>query len=143
MTWAALVAASEEVRKDAHAPELPIAAIGWATVDSERARADLDAVLSGDPGAPQLQPWAPIERDPDLGARAWARAAADPGGAPALVVLEPDTEGRLAASLARFGEGVAVIYLGEGMPRPGRLLRGGQAWGPHVVVVDSSEQTPP
>jgi hypothetical protein len=31
------------------------------------------------------------------------------------VLLEPDTEGRLAATLARFGEGVGAVYV---TPRP-------------------------
>jgi len=41
---------------------------------------------------------------------------------PLLVVLEPDTEGRLAASLARHGEGVAAIYV---TTRPGAVLVAG------------------
>lgn len=141
MTWAELVAAAEAVRDLAvPPPELPIAGIGWATVDEERARAELDGLLTCDPHAPALLHWAPIDRDRNLGARGWARVPADSGGAPALVVLEPDTEGRVAAALARFGVGVLVIYLGEGTPRPGRLLPGEAAWGPHVVVMDSSER---
>jgi hypothetical protein len=33
---------------------------------------------------------------------------------PLLLILEPDTEGRLAASLARHGEGIAAIYVAAG-----------------------------
>jgi hypothetical protein len=81
-------------------------------------------------------------------------------------VLEPDTEGRLAAALARSGEGVAAIYLAPkprdtaaaggaspterpqridptrlGHPAPGplgsgRLLLARPTWGPHVIVLD-------
>lgn len=146
MTWFEIVAAAERVREGVASPaaRLPIAAIGWATVDQERARAELDGLLASDPGAPRLGPWKPLDPDASLGASVWARAALDPAGAPALVVLEPDTEGPLAAFLVRFGEGVAVIYLGldspatgAGLPRLGHLLRGGPAWGPHIVVMDS------
>jgi hypothetical protein len=59
------------------------------------------------------------------------------------VVLEPDTEGRLAASLARFGEGVAVIYLGDGPPGPGTLVRGGLPWGPHVILLGQHDADAP
>lgn len=151
MTWAELVTAAAEARMAAEGPReagappggrRPIAGIGWATVDQERARAELDGLLAADPAAPRLAPWVPLDRDPSLGASVWLRASLDPARAqaaiPALVVLEPDTEGPLAASLVRFGEGVAVIYLGEGLPRPGHLLRGGPAWGPHIVVVGAA-----
>jgi len=144
MTWATLVAAAEEVRDSSTSPpRLPITGIGWATVDEERARAELDGLLGGDPSAPAMGPWLPIDRDANLGARGWARIAVAPEGAPALVVLEPDTEGRVAAALVRFGEGVLVIYLGEGAPGPGRVLPGAPAWGPHVVVTDSSGRMGP
>ncbi|MBI2782357.1 MAG: hypothetical protein HYX55_11265 [Chloroflexi bacterium] len=115
------------VREDATLAALPLAAIGWATVEHERAERELEAALG--PGAP----WLPLDRDPALGARRWARAAV--GRSPAVVILEPDTEGRLAASLARFGEAVATVYLGTGPVGQGRLIRGGHAWGPHVVVL--------
>ena len=123
-----------------------IVAIGWATVDAERAIVELGGAR-----------WTTGPRDELLGARARLRAAkpADREVAVGLVVLEPDSEGRLAASLARFGEGVAAVYVrGRGEPsgdRPGdrigplgpgpfgpaRLVRGGPAWGPHVIVVGS------
>ena len=61
-----------------------------------------------------------------------------------LVLLEPSTEGRLAAALARRPEGIVVLYV-EGDPgpaarptalgRPGRLLPHGKPWGPFVIVV--------
>lgn len=145
MSWRQLVDAAEAVRASALSYEatlkgLPLAGIGWATVEAERALHELDARLGPDEGGVAAS-WTPIARDPALGARGWLRAS---GGTappdahrPALVVLEPDTEGRIAASLARFGEGVAVIYLGDGRAGPGRLLRGGGMWGPHVVLVGS------
>jgi hypothetical protein len=149
MSWTVLLEAAEAIRATAAARDprvagLPVAAIGWATVEHERAMGELDPVLleAGRGGA-----WTPIERDPALGAQRWQRGVGTAGaerGRPALVVLEPDTEGRLAASLARFGEGVAVVYLGAGSPRPagalaGALVGGGPAWGPHAVVLGQPE----
>jgi len=143
MSWVQLVAAAEAIRAEAvtREPRLeaaPLAAVGWATVDHERAQQELDGLLAGDAAA-ALGPWVELERDPALGAAAWGRIAgpvvAGTSARPSLILLEPDTEGRLAAFLARFGEGVAVIYLGQGSARPGEVLRGGRPWGPHVVVL--------
>ncbi len=103
--------------------------------------------------------WTPAPRDELLGAGAWVSrewwptwGSDDP---PAIVLLEPDTEGRLAATLAKFGEGVGAVYLA---PRPtdppgrieparlgrptsgplgsGRVVLSRPAWGPHVIVLD-------
>lgn len=140
MSWADLLGAADRIRgaasdADQGLARLPLAAIGWATVEAERAIRELDAAVSSDEPANAASTWTEVGRDATLGARVWERGpgAAQPG--PALLVLEPDTEGRLAASLARFGEGVAAIYLGEGPIRPGRLVGGGKPWGPHVVVL--------
>jgi hypothetical protein len=88
---------------------LAAVAIGWATVDLDRADGQVDrvaalaaahsAAVSGSPSAP----------DELLGAQ--TRLAGDPRDRPRLVLLEPSTEGRLAASLARRGEGPAALYL--------------------------------
>lgn len=62
------------------------------------------------------------------------------------MVLEPSTEGRLAARLARRGEGVCALYVvvdarpGGDSPMialglPGRLATSGPAWGPFVIEV--------
>lgn len=70
------------------------------------------------------------------------------------MLLEPITEGRLAAALARFGEGPIAVYLRPPRPTPppadrdvhlgvaadgpfGRqaLVVGGRSFGPHVVAV--------
>ena len=80
-------------------------AFGWATVDLDRAVEE-----SG------LTDWAPME-EPTLGARGLRINL----GLVDLVLLEPSTEGRLAAWLARHGEGMAVEYPEIGPPR----LRGG------------------
>lgn len=153
MSWDDLLEAAERIRAttvtaDPRLAELPLVGIGWATVEGERAMRELDARFPA-ATAHGRQVWRPAARDEDLGALAWVRIAA--GDEPAsIVVLEPDTEGRLAASLARWGEGVAAIYLGppadpagSGVPHArggplglGRLVRGGPAWGPHVVVLE-------
>jgi hypothetical protein len=137
-----------------------LTAVGWATVDTDRAEADLDTWL--DP---------PPEDGPDagddlhLGARVRLRGA---GSLPGdwLAFLEPTTEGRAAASLARHGEGPCALYLHPadgldawldwtrqagvrewaGEPRPGPLgleiaLAGVPSAGPHVLVVERG--TPP
>ena len=64
-----------------------------------------------------------------------------------LVLLEPSTEGRLAAALARHGEGPTVLYLGPLDPADGpdlldrlaasgvRIRTGASALGPAGLVV--------
>ena len=89
---------------------------GWATVELERAEAE------------------PRDRErvgafEDAGRCSWlgARCRRSRVGALWIVVLEPETEGRLAAFLARHGEGWAVTWSmghAEGPdlePRPGPL----------------------
>ena len=110
-----------------------VVAIGWATVDLERSAADLPDIS--------------FDFAPDDEAVA-GRALIGHPGAVALVLLEPSTEGRLAATLARNGEGVAVIYeISRGLPpdgpvkmtplgRPGRLVDPAQRWGPYRIVVE-------
>jgi len=120
-----------------------VAVVGWATVDLERAAA----------GFPELSfAWAADE--PLLGGRAIV-ATVTPGLS--LALLEPVTEGRLAASLARHGEGPVALYLrlvgGPSAPDPGplgtpgmsrivagpfgleALQLGGPAYGPHLLAV--------
>jgi hypothetical protein len=125
-----------------------ILGIGWATVDLERSIAMATAADGSE--------WAPGARDVLLGARSARRATsarhpAPPGDdAVEVVLLEPDTEGLVAASLARFGEGLSVAWFESdpagdhgrrGAPRetalgPGRLVLGGPRWGPHAVVLE-------
>jgi hypothetical protein len=120
-------------------------AVGWGTVDLERAALGLGADRSTAP---------PPDEDL-LGARCLSvRPTADVP----IVLLEPNTEGRLAASLARHGEGPIALYLlvpartldrfrvvapasGVHLSRPasgpfGRavLVLDAAAWGPHVIV---------
>lgn len=125
-----------------------VVAIGLATVDRERLLTDLGA------GSNHA-----LARDPHLGAFTIRHGPAGP--APQVLVLEPDTEGRLVATLVRNAEGPAAIYFaaGDGLAafvadarrrgtptstvEPGPLgpsvvLRGGPPWGPHLIVVDRS-----
>lgn len=103
----------------------------------------------------------PRSGEPLLGAV--AAVVRRPGG-PSLAVLEPTTEGRLAATLARHGEGLAGRYAappdglaaardraaaaGIGLSRPadgpfGRsvLVLGGPVAGPHLVLVEPPDAT--
>lgn len=137
-----------------------IVALGWATVDADRATATTPL----DPA----DAFAPLPDDHHLGARVRGSVARQP----ATFLLEPSTEGRLAATLARLGEGPAALYLvagsGElgavvsamsahisamgaagGRPDvrlgplgPAVLLPGAPAWGPHLLVVARWPATP-
>ena len=130
--------------------QLEVLALGWATVDADRAMRELTERW------PELGPFEPGRDDVLLGARTWlargaARpAAADHGPPVRLVVLEPSSEGRLAASLARRDEGPVAVWLVAGtpgdprsavpQPSPGpfgleRLRPGSATWGPHVLLV--------
>lgn len=115
-------------------------ALGWATVDAERLAA-AGFGLGAD-----------LPDDSLLGAR--VRATHDPR----RILLEPANEGRVAATLARLGEGPAALYLGLELdaiaavvrhlrelgerPRSGEGPFGRQVvawrrppWGPHIVLV--------
>lgn len=117
-----------------------VVGIGWATVELDRAarefgvdggfRVVADSVLLG--GACRLR-----TRGPSV---------------PALLLLEPVTEGRLAASLARRGEGWAAVWLADlaagprtalSAPRPGplgieRLRLDGPRDGPHRLYLEAA-----
>jgi hypothetical protein len=69
----------------------------WATVDLERAL--------GDTGSYGERRWTTID-DELLGARGLRLSDTEP----AIILLEPSTEGRLAGWLARHGEGEAAVY---------------------------------
>ena len=117
-------------------------AVGWATVELERA-------IAADPAGFDVAP-----DDPLLGAFVRRSTRGD-----RLVLLEPNSEGPLVATLARWGEGPAALYLsvpGDAFPpgTPGRLdvasrsavrdgpfgpsvlLPGGSSAGPHVLLVN-------
>ena len=120
--------------------DLPVIALGWATVDAERV-------------AGQLREHGPFELaadEPILGADCRVGRAA----AVRLAILEPNTEGRLAATLARHDEGPAVLWV-VGYPAPDlrlsgpadgpfgreRLVLGGPLGGRHLLVVDQPAGT--
>jgi hypothetical protein len=130
----------------AESPELTearIVAIGWATVELERAERELGRALG-------VGAWTAAPRDGLLGAQAAVFRSVE-SQPPDVVALEPDTEGRVAGSLARHGEGVAAIYVTArpgtvlpprafGIPArgplgEGRRLAGGRVGEPSVIVV--------
>ncbi len=125
-------------------------ALGWATVELERAVVELGAALHIPAGR-----FVAADDDELLGARCRAASASLPDGR-SLVVLEPSTEGRLAATLARVGEGPAAIWMAVedlsasaaavrvadvamSPERTGpfgieRLILGGPIYGPHRLL---------
>jgi len=127
-------------------------ALGWATVELDRAAVELGAALDL-PAARFVE----VDPTPALGARCRIARGVLPTGM-TLVLLEPNTEGRLAASLARHGEGPAAVWLAVGdlpaalaglrsaglatsVERPGPLgaellLLDGPIDGPHRLVVE-------
>ena len=133
----ALVAAHDPVRgPDRRTTRLP--AVGWATVDAGRL---------GRGWAVELRP---LAGDALLGADAWLAV----GISPATVLLEPATEGRLAAALARHGEGPIAIYAAAaGQEPPGSAIgtpfgAGALAglpprWGPFLVLVSTPARRVP
>jgi len=80
-------------------------AVGWATVELDRAVVELGDALRVPPAS-----FAVAGASHSLGASCLVAAGVLPGGV-ALVVLEPNTEGRLAATLARNDEGPAAAWL--------------------------------
>jgi hypothetical protein len=128
-------------------PPAPPLAFGWATVELDRAAAALAPMLA--PGSS----FEPAEADVHLGARCRVGRVDDrfvDELAATVVLLEPTTEGRLAATLARFGEGWCTTWEREpgepgepgrrSAPRPGplgveRLVLGGPVHGPHRLLV--------
>ena len=90
---------------------------GWATVELDRAEEEVAALLGHATGV------AVTEAAPDLvlGARCRILRSADTE----IVLLEPSTEGRLAAGLARHGEGSLVAYLLADAAAPERARRSG------------------
>jgi hypothetical protein len=140
-----LHAAAGDVPELAHAL---LEAVGWATVDLDRANEAFDVADVAGAGAG----WQSTPRDAHLGATARSRVTPLEPRGPTLILLEPDTEGRLAAALARHGERVAAIYVSgaaiattatrsmlsdaaDGPLGPARRLLGGQPDGPEILVL--------
>ena len=130
--------------------------IGWATVELERAEVEVAedwparhglgvAHIDAAPGDQLLGASSRLVRFGD----GPTSAARD------VVLLEPSTEGRLAAALARFGEGGVALYLigdggapararragfvlsseADGPLGPERLVVVGPRWGPFLLLV--------
>jgi len=138
-----------------HAESLRAIAVGWTTVDLARAETSLRDAAAATLGAFEDAPG-----DALIGAHvrvATLRLAAVPR-VRTLALLEPSTEGRLARSLARLGEGPAVVWLardasagplgGERTSEPGpgpfgpeRLLLDGGRDGHLVLVTDDAPGT--
>ncbi|MDQ2966357.1 MAG: hypothetical protein M3R57_10965 [Chloroflexota bacterium] len=134
---------------------------GWATVELDRAERDLVASF----GRLSLAWSRDLADDTLLGAR--CRLIASRPGLLEILLLEPVTEGRIAASLARFDEGAVVVYVlvptarlrdvlrdlraaglvlsGEGGGPFGRewLVTGSPRWGAHLCVAESAEERAP
>jgi hypothetical protein len=115
---------------------LAVVALGWATVDTERGVAELAA----------YGPFEPVADETILGARCVVGPPAT--GDIRVAVVEPNTEGRLAATLARHDEGPAVLWVAGTPPADipvstqahgpfgnERLVLGGRLGGRHLIVV--------
>lgn len=103
-----------------------IIAHGWATVDLDRAVQELGEALGIPPERFTVAADAQL-----IGARCRVADAVLPDGS-SLAILEPTTEGRLAATLARVGEGPAAVWLvaasdGSAAFVAGRAARAGRA----------------
>ena len=121
------------------AGSITVAAIGWATVELDRAEVDLGAEL--------VTTFEAASRDALLGATVRRSTATDPE----ILIEEPDTEGRLSGALAKYGEGPIALYLrvplldqlpgtlsiraGNGPLGPARLVLNGPPWGPFLILV--------
>jgi hypothetical protein len=139
-------------------PDAPLTliAVAWSTVELDRAEDELGPwLVEADP----LRGDGDALADPHLGAQTRIRRTdALPGGR--LVLAEPGTEGRLAASLARDSEGPCALYVRPaagldawveaararhvqvsarrvGPLGPAVLLAGRSMAGPHILVVDA------
>jgi hypothetical protein len=126
---------------------------GWATVELDRAEAEVRSALAA-LGMARVEP---ADNEHVLGAR--CRLLRFEVGD--VLLLEPSTEGRLAAGLARYGEGRLATYLiadrlaverarragfaltspGRGPFGPERLVILGSRWGPFVVLAELGGST--
>jgi hypothetical protein len=139
---------------------LELVGLGWCTVELERTESELDPWLGPRPSGlpPGIEHDATgLVVDEHLGARARLREGAGLPGS-WMVLLEPSTEGRTAASLARDGEGPCALYLRPALgldawldaareggvtassrrdgPFGDQVLLAGAPAGPHVIVTE-------
>ena len=118
-----------------------LVAIGWATVETERATGELAVAL----GIAETA-FRAAQGSVALGASCLVAEMPLPGGV-GLAVIEPATEGRIAAGLARWDEGPLVAWYEAAAPTsvtppgipgpfgPERLVRGDRLTGPHRLLV--------
>lgn len=153
---AALLEALERIAGDApRAYGARPFALGWATVELDRA-----AQAFADTFGSSARPAVAAPDDTLLGASCRI-VAVDLPGLPRVVLLEPNTEGRLAATLARHGEGPMAVWLGPVAPGdptaaattgpmgtgglgpfgPQILLPGAPITGPHRLLVPAGPGT--
>lgn len=85
-------------------------AVGWATVELERAEIELGARL---PRSARF-----VDAAPSIALGARCRRTSTPIDGVVIVLLEPATEGRIAGFLARFGEGWAATWTLEDASPP-------------------------
>lgn len=127
-----------------------IVAVGWATVELDRAAGEFASLLV--PGTVFT------DATPSEHLGAWCRIGrVRPGTAEAdiVILLEPFTEGRLTATLARHDEGWRATWVATREPadlalsaeRPGplgpeRIVLGGPVAGPHRLVVTAATLSP-
>jgi hypothetical protein len=129
-------------------------ALGWATVELDRAERAFTETFGASAHAA-------IQAPDDRLLGAFCRILAlDPPGLTYVVLLEPSTEGRLTATLARHGEGPAAAWLapvplddpaatssrpsgsvGAGPFGPQILLPGDPITGPHRLLVPAGPGT--
>jgi hypothetical protein len=125
-----------------------VLALGWATVDLDRAAAELASELGL-----AVAEFAPAPDSVVLGARCRVASGVLPGGA-RLAIVEPRTEGRLAAALARHGEGPLVTWARSsdalsrrsGTVRPGpfgpeSFQPSGPPQGPFLLLIEDEPGT--
>jgi hypothetical protein len=108
-------------------------AVGWATVELDRAADELAADLAIEPDA-----FVPAADSVALGARTRIARAVLPGGI-SIAILEPSTEGRLVAILVRHDEGPAAIWFEADVATArhapaGRVVQGGGPFGPERLL---------
>lgn len=146
----AIASPARRLRLRGESDTLEVFALGWATVDADRAAGELRDALD----LPAVEA-VPLPAEGLLGARCLRLPTGDE--ATVLVLLEPLREGRLAASLARRGERLAATWVvpglddtrlraranlaglvlsavGRGPFGTERLVLGGPAWGPHLLL---------
>lgn len=125
---------------------------GWATVELDRAERDIAGPATS----------RDLPDDVLLGAH--CRLVSFRVGEREIILLEPATEGRIAASLARFDEGAVVVYVlvpaarlravlrdlrqaglvlsaeASGPFGRQRIVAGGPAWGAHLCIAEGQPE---